>query len=120
MEMKREFSFEESFKVLEVLWSSLPPTYPDNAGLSLFEKKFDPSAVAAAATVASATEAKSRHSSVGGTEATGAGDPSPPSRPATTAYSKVISLRRQLSSGGEAAPRRPIPERLQVGANFHK
>ena len=117
MEMKREFSFEESFKVLEVLWSSLPPTYPDNTGLSLFEKKFDPSAVAAAAaaTNVSATEPKSRHSSVGGTEATGAGDPSPPSRPATTAYSKVISLRRQLSSGGEAAPRRPIPERLQVG-----
>ena len=111
--MKREFSFEESFKVLEVLWSSLPPTYPDNAGLSLFEKKFDPSEVAA--TNVSATEPKSRHSSVGGTEATGAGDPSPPSRPATTAYSKVISLRRQLSSGGEAAPRRPIPERLQVG-----
>ena len=116
MEMKREFSFEESFKVLEVLWSSLPPTYPDNEGLSLFEKKFDPSSVAAAAaaTVASATETKSRHSIVGDTEATGAGDPSPPSRPATTAYSKVISLRRQLSSGGEAAQRRPIPERLQV------
>ena len=40
--MKREFSFEESFKVLEVLWSSLPPSYPTGpSGLPLFEKKFD-------------------------------------------------------------------------------
>ena len=45
--MKREFSFEDTFKILEVLWSSLPPNYPENAdlGMPLYERKFDSSGI---------------------------------------------------------------------------
>ena len=47
LEMKREFSFEDTFKILEVLWSSLPPNYPENAdlGMPLYERKFDSSGI---------------------------------------------------------------------------
>lgn len=39
LEMKREFAFEDSLRMLEVLWSSLPPE-PPNEELQLCEKEF--------------------------------------------------------------------------------
>lgn len=39
--MKREFAFEDSLRMLEVLWSSLPSSPPDNE-LKLFETRFLP------------------------------------------------------------------------------
>lgn len=39
LEMKREFAFEDSLRMLEVLWSSLPPE-PPAGELQLFEKEF--------------------------------------------------------------------------------
>lgn len=44
LEMKREFAFEDSLRMLEVLWSSLPPDPPEKE-LMLFEKEFIPNAV---------------------------------------------------------------------------
>lgn len=41
LEMKREFAFEDSLRMLEVLWSSLPPNQPEKE-LQLFEKEFIP------------------------------------------------------------------------------
>lgn len=43
LEMKREFAFDDSLRMLEVLWSSLPPEPPDGE-LSLFEREFVPPA----------------------------------------------------------------------------
>merc|ERR1719412_2265380 len=41
LEMKREFDFDDCFKVLETLWSSLPPNFPARSdGLKLFEARF--------------------------------------------------------------------------------
>lgn len=37
--MKREFAFDDALRMLEVLWSSLPPTPPQKE-LQLFEKQF--------------------------------------------------------------------------------
>ncbi len=39
LEMKREFAFEDSLRMLEVLWSSLPPNPPEKE-LALFEREF--------------------------------------------------------------------------------
>lgn len=39
MEMKREFAFEDALRMLEVMWSSLPPAPPDKE-LMLFEQEF--------------------------------------------------------------------------------
>ncbi|XP_053690581.1 uncharacterized protein LOC128739177 [Sabethes cyaneus] len=41
LEMKREFAFDDSLRMLEVLWSSLPPMAP-NGELALFEKEYKP------------------------------------------------------------------------------
>lgn len=41
LEMKREFAFEDSLRMLEVLWSSLPPMAPKTE-LALFEKEYEP------------------------------------------------------------------------------
>ena len=42
LEMKREFDFDDCFKVLEALWSSLPPNFPARSnGLKLFEVQFN-------------------------------------------------------------------------------
>ncbi|XP_055549256.1 uncharacterized protein LOC129732412 isoform X2 [Wyeomyia smithii] len=41
LEMKREFAFDDSLRMLEVLWSSLPPMAP-NVELALFEKEYTP------------------------------------------------------------------------------
>uniref|UniRef100_A0A1B0EZQ1 Uncharacterized protein n=1 Tax=Phlebotomus papatasi TaxID=29031 RepID=A0A1B0EZQ1_PHLPP len=40
LEMKREFAFEDSLRMLEVLWSSLPSDPPEKE-LHLFEKEFE-------------------------------------------------------------------------------
>ena len=41
LELKREFVFEDALTMMEVLWSSLPPSPPTGEeGLPLFEKKF--------------------------------------------------------------------------------
>ncbi|PNF40986.1 hypothetical protein B7P43_G08832 [Cryptotermes secundus] len=39
LEMKREFAFDDALRMLEVLWSSLPPLPPQKE-LQLFEKRF--------------------------------------------------------------------------------
>jgi TBC1 domain family member 25 len=44
LEMKREFAFEDSLRMLEILWSSLPPDPPEKE-LLLFEREFIPSVV---------------------------------------------------------------------------
>lgn len=77
LEMKREFAFEDSLRMLEVLWSSLPPKPPE-CELALKEKEFDPSM-----TVED-------------------GEP-PPMSPLNktlreNAYTKVCSIRRQSST----------------------
>jgi hypothetical protein len=72
LEMKREFAFEDSLRMLEVLWSSLPPDPPEKE-LMLFEKEFVPSAVEIPA-----------------------GPKSP--LPVENAYTKVCALRRQNSA----------------------
>lgn len=41
LELKREFAFEDSMRMLEVSWSSLPPKYPKTE-ISLFDKEFKP------------------------------------------------------------------------------
>lgn len=77
LELKREFAFEDSLRMLEVLWSSLPSQPPDGE-LKLFEKEYVPSI-----------------------------DIQPPPKspsgvimrtPRETAYSKLCALRRQSSS----------------------
>jgi hypothetical protein len=41
LEMKREFSFEDSCLAMEVLWSSLPPLSPNgDCGVRLYEQRF--------------------------------------------------------------------------------
>ncbi|KAF6215397.1 hypothetical protein GE061_010149 [Apolygus lucorum] len=39
LEMKREFAFDDALRMLEVMWSSLPPNPPETE-LSLFEQEF--------------------------------------------------------------------------------
>lgn len=72
LEMKREFAFEDSLRMLEVLWSSLPPDPPEKE-LMLYEKEFVPSAVEIPA---------------------GPKSPLPIENP----YTKVCALRRQNSA----------------------
>lgn len=71
--MKREFAFEDSLRMLEVLWSSLPASPPEKE-LQLFETRFLPPA-----------------------------NTTPPASPLIktpreNAYTKVCALRRQTSS----------------------
>ncbi|KAF0311050.1 TBC1 domain family member 25 [Amphibalanus amphitrite] len=76
LELKREFAFEETLRMLEVLWSSLPPDWPCD-GLQLFELRYtgvpllDTSAAAIRPTLSGFR------------------------RRAATAYSKVCAIRRQ-------------------------
>jgi hypothetical protein len=35
LEMKREFAFEDALRVMETLWASLPPTYPEGDQVSV-------------------------------------------------------------------------------------
>lgn len=41
LELKREFAFDDALRMLEVLWSSIPPSPPEKE-LSLFEEQFTP------------------------------------------------------------------------------
>uniref|UniRef100_A0AAG5CWW4 Rab-GAP TBC domain-containing protein n=1 Tax=Anopheles atroparvus TaxID=41427 RepID=A0AAG5CWW4_ANOAO len=41
LEMKREFAFDDALRMLEVLWSSLPPRAP-RGELELYEKEYEP------------------------------------------------------------------------------
>uniref|UniRef100_A0A182PAP2 Rab-GAP TBC domain-containing protein n=1 Tax=Anopheles epiroticus TaxID=199890 RepID=A0A182PAP2_9DIPT len=41
LEMKREFAFEDALRMLEVLWSSLPPMAPKGE-LALYEREYEP------------------------------------------------------------------------------
>ncbi|XP_039433068.1 uncharacterized protein LOC120415562 [Culex pipiens pallens] len=77
LEMKREFAFEDSLRMLEVLWSSLPPAAPKTE-LALFEKEYEPPPVVEP-------------------------QPTSPSQvvlrtPRENAYTKVCALRRQSSA----------------------
>ncbi|CAD7086365.1 unnamed protein product [Hermetia illucens] len=76
LEMKREFAFEDSLRMLEVLWSSIR-SEPPAKELDLFEKEFEPPAADVPA-------------------------PKSPSiimrTPRENAYTKVCALRRQSSS----------------------
>lgn len=76
LEMKREFAFEDSLQMLEVLWSSLP-IEPPVKELALFEKEFTPPSI----------------------------DVPPPKSPSIimrtpreNAYTKICELRRQSSA----------------------
>lgn len=76
LEMKREFAFEDSLQMLEVLWSSLPIEAPVKE-LALFEKEFTPPSI----------------------------DVPPPKSPSVimrtpreNAYTKICELRRQSSA----------------------
>lgn len=79
LEMKREFAFDDSLRMLEVLWSSLPPQAPTNE-LHLFEKEFVPPVKD------SQSPPKSSSSSV------------TMRKPRENAYTKLCALRRQSSS----------------------
>ncbi|XP_044268473.1 TBC1 domain family member 25 isoform X3 [Tribolium madens] len=72
LEMKREFAFEDSLRMLEVLWSSLP-SYPPENELKLYDIQFQP---------ISATPPMSPLVKT----------------PRENAYTKVCALRRQSSS----------------------
>ena len=77
LEMKREFVFEDALRVMETLWASLPPTYPEgDLGLPLFEEKF---VVRSKFDLAAALT---------------------PKRPGEMTFSKLVSLRRRTSSSG--------------------
>uniref|UniRef100_A0A182K6S7 Rab-GAP TBC domain-containing protein n=1 Tax=Anopheles christyi TaxID=43041 RepID=A0A182K6S7_9DIPT len=43
LEMKREFAFDDALRMLEVLWSSLPPMAPKGE-LALYEREYEPPA----------------------------------------------------------------------------
>ena len=102
LEMKREFDFDDCFKVLEALWSSLPPNFPTRSvGLKLFEVKFN---------IKEEIQISSKESKP---------DPKTASaknvkgsilypRKQETAYSKVASLRRQTSGLTGSPSNRPI------------
>ena len=94
--MKREFDFDDCFKVLETLWSSLPPNFPPkSSGIKLFETKFS--------LAGSKQKAKELVSNTkGNSKSTIIGTPK-----TETAYSKVANLRRQTTLTHIAAPKRP-------------
>lgn len=73
LEMKREFAFDDSLRMLEVLWSSLPGNPPEKE-LQLFEKEFVPTQEAPNSTK------------------------SPPILINENPYTKVCALRRQNSA----------------------
>lgn len=78
LEMKREFAFEDSLRMLEVLWSALP-SQPPASELPLFEKEFiaPPLEVAALPTKSPSVIMRT---------------------PRENAYTKICALRRQSSA----------------------
>lgn len=77
LEMKREFAFEDSLRMLEVLWSSIPPEPPDGE-LNLFEKEFIPPSNVQPSPKSTSTDVVMRKRE--------------------TAYTNLCALRRQSSS----------------------
>lgn len=79
LEMKREFAFEDSLRMLEVLWSSIPAE-PPIVELNLYEREFvPPSKDAQISPKSTPLEVKMR-------------------KPRETAYTNLCALRRQSSS----------------------
>lgn len=85
LEMKREFAFDDSLRMLEVLWSSLEPELPTNE-LQLFEREFVPppkeDATAISKTVSTGVTMR---------------------KPRENAYTTLCALRRQSSSHSSLA-----------------
>ena len=102
LEMKREFDFDDCFKVLEALWSSLPPNFPTRSlGLKLFEVKFNIKETNQISTKESKPDLKTASAkNVKGSLLC--------PRKQETAYSKVASLRRQTSGIIGSPSTRPI------------
>lgn len=77
LEMKREFAFEDSLRMLEVLWSSLP-SEPPVGELNLFEKEFVPPSIEQSSPKTTSTDVVMRKRD--------------------SAYTNLCALRRQSSS----------------------
>lgn len=91
LEMKREFAFEDALRMLEVMWSSLPPTDPLD-DLPLYEVRF-----------CSASQF-----------------PPPPSpSPRETPYTKVCALRRKNASGKVLMINRSLDESIIARRRLH-
>ena len=102
LEMKREFDFDDCFKVLEALWSSLPPNFPTRSnGLKLCEIKFD-------IKESNSIPAKESSSDLKPVNPKNVKGPLLHPRKQETAYSKVASLRRQTSGVTGSPSNRPI------------
>lgn len=86
LEMKREFAFDDSLRMLEVLWSSLPPDPPEKE-LMLHEKIFVPHSIEIHA------------------------DPKSPI-PTENPYTKVCALRRQNSAMSISNAKLNVAKRL--------
>lgn len=99
LELKREFAFEDALRMLEVLWSSLPPD-PPSGELELFEVEFDPKRNATATAAATASSRSTSCSSA---------SPSPNQNFCSkeNPYSKVRAMRRQSSSSSAGSARGP-------------
>ena len=102
LEMKREFSFEDSCSALEVLWSSLPPVMQteNKTGVKLYEHRFrskKPPKVAYPVPYATG-----KNNSGGGGGANGDKNGPPGAIPGTakreTVFTSVVSLRKRLTS----------------------
>lgn len=84
--MKREFAFEDSLRMLEVLWSSLP-AYPPDKELRLFETRFYPQMTTETPPISPLIKT-----------------------PRENAYTKVCALRRQTSSISLASYMGKVPQ----------
>lgn len=91
LEMKREFAFDDALRMLEVMWSSLPPSDP-SCELPLYEVRF----------------------------CSDSQFPPPPSpSPRETPYTKVCALRRQTSSGKALMINRSLDESVIAKRRLH-
>lgn len=91
LEMKREFAFEDALRMLEVMWSSLPPTVPSD-DLPLYEVRF-------------CSDSQFQ----------------PPVSPAPheTPYIKICALRRQTSCGKVLMINRSLDESVIAKRRLH-
>lgn len=113
LEMKREFAFDDCFKVLETLWSSLPPSFPTKTdGLKLFEVRFT---LTAAKQFAKKPLSNSKVPTPGNAKPTFLIN-----QKSETAYSKVANLRRQTSGSTSLTPYKgsPIKRRQTVSSSI--
>lgn len=89
--MKREFAFEDALRMLEVMWSSLPPTEPLD-DLPLYEVRF-------------CSDSQFQ--------------PPPSPSPRETPYTKVCALRRQTSCGKALMINRSLDESVIAKRRLH-